>query len=170
MTAQHPGATSPTKPMLETTVKMGEIAVARDGGLLRTLLGSCLGVVLYDRRLRAAAMAHIVLPESRGQREHPGKFADTAIPEMIRRLGSLLGDQPLKLTAKIAGGANMFAVNNAAVTIGQQNVSAVEKLLDERRILIIGRHLGGTQGRRMVLDVATGVVSIDVVGATSTEL
>ena len=170
MTAQQRGANSVAKPELETTVKMGEIAVSRDGGLLRTLLGSCLGVVLYDRRLRAAAMAHIVLPESRGQIEHLGKFADTAIPEMIRRLGSLLGNQPLKLTAKIAGGANMFAVNGAAATIGQQNVSAVEKLLEERRILIIGRHLGGTQGRRMALDVATGVVTIDVVGATSTEL
>lgn len=170
MTAQEPGAKSVTKPALETTVKMGEIAVSRDVGLLRTLLGSCLGVVLYDRRWRAAAMAHIVLPESRGQQAHLGKFADTAIPEMIRRLGSLLGDQPLKLTAKIAGGANMFTVNGAAATIGQQNVSAVEKLLEERRILIVGRHLGGTQGRRMALDVATGIVTIDVVGATSTEL
>lgn len=170
MTAQHPGASSVTKTSLEATVRMGEIAVARDGGLLRTLLGSCLGVVLYDRRLRAAAMAHIVLPESRGQREHPGKFADTAIPEMIRRLESLFGDQPLKLTARIAGGANMFAVNGATATIGQQNVSAVEKLLEERRILVIGRHLGGAQGRRMALDVASGVVTIDVVGAPSTEL
>ena len=41
----------------------------------------------------------------------------------------------------------MFAVNGAAASIGQQNVTAVEKLLEERRILIVGRHLGGTQGR-----------------------
>lgn len=170
MTAQQRGANVVTKSVLETTVKMGEIAVSRDDGLLRTLLGSCLGVVLYDRRWKVAAMAHIVLPESRGQKEHLGKFADTAIPEMIRRLGSLLGDQPLKLTAKMAGGANMFALNGAAASIGQQNASAVEKLLEERRILIVGRHLGGTQGRRMALDVATGIVTIDVVGATSTEL
>ncbi|MCE9553815.1 MAG: chemotaxis protein CheD [Planctomycetes bacterium] len=153
-----------------TTVKIGEIAIARDNGLLRTLLGSCLGVVLYDRRLRAAAMAHVVLPDSRGHQEHLGKFADTAIPEMIRRLEGLFVDQPLKLTAKIAGGANMFAVSGAAATIGEQNVSAVEKLLGERRILILGRHLGGTQGRRMALDVTTGAVTIDVVGVASANL
>lgn len=170
MTAQQPAAASLTKPRIETTVKMGEIAVATESGVLRTLLGSCLGVVLFDRRLRAAAMAHIVLPESRGQRDHPGKFADTAIPEMIRRLEGLFKDQPLKLTAKIAGGANMFAANGAVATIGQQNVGAVEKLLGDQRILIIGRHLGGTQGRRMALDVATGTVTIDVVGAAPTEL
>jgi chemotaxis protein CheD len=115
-------------------------------------------------------MAHIVLPESRGQREHPGKFADTAIAEMIRRLESLFAGQPLKLTARIAGGANMFAVSGAAATIGQQNVQATEKQLDERRIPIVGRHLGGTQGRRMTMNVATGIVTIDVVGAAPTEL
>jgi chemotaxis protein CheD len=158
------------QPAPATIVRMGEIAVMRDGGLLRTLLGSCLGVVLYERRLRTAALAHIVLPDSRGQLEHLGKFADTAIPEMIRRLRELWGDQPLKLTAKIAGGGNMFAVNGAAATIGQQNVIAVEKLLEERRITIIGRHLGGTQGRRMAVEVATGIVTIDIVGAGCIEL
>ena len=170
MTAQQPSAVSLTKPAPEITVKMGEIEVLSECGRLRTLLGSCLGVVLYDRRLKAAAMAHIVLPESRGNREHPGKFADTAIPEMISRLESLFTNQPLKLIAKIAGGANMFPVNGPAATIGQQNVEAVEAFLEQRRIVIIGRHLGGTQGRRMALDVVTGIVTIDVVGANSTEL
>ena len=170
MTAEQRDSQAFVKQATVTTVRMGEIAVARDGGLLKTLLGSCLGVVLYDRRLKAAALAHIVLPESHGQREHLGKFADTAIPEMIRRLTAIFGNQPLKLTAEIAGGATMFAVHGAAATIGQQNMNAVEKLLDEQRITIIGRHLGGTQGRRMALDVATGIVTVDVVGAECTEL
>lgn len=170
MSGEKLAPASHSKSLPETTVKMGEIAVVRESGVLRTLLGSCLGVVLFERRLRAAAMAHIVLPESRGQREHPGKFADTAIAEMIRRLEGLFAGQPLKLTARIAGGANMFAVSGAAATIGQQNVQATEKQLDERRIPIVGRHLGGTQGRRMTLNVATGIVTIDVVGAAPAEL
>lgn len=149
---------------------MGEIAVLQQNGVLRTLLGSCLGVVLFDRRVKAAAMAHIVLPESHGNRNHPGKYADTAIREMIRVLESLFAGQPLKLTAKIAGGANMFATSGAAATVGQQNVSAVEKQLEEMRIPILGRHVGGTQGRRMAMNVATGIVTVDVVGAASTEL
>lgn len=115
-------------------------------------------------------MAHIVLPESHGNRNHPGKYADTAIREMIRVLESLFAGQPLKLTAKIAGGANMFATSGAAATVGQQNVSAVEKQLEEMRIPILGRHVGGTQGRRMAMNVATGIVTVDVVGAASTEL
>jgi len=75
--------------------------------------------------------------------------------------------EPLRLSAKIAGGANMFGNAGRAIPIGDQNIAAVEHLLDQRRIAVIGRSVGGMQGRRMTLDVATGVVTIDVVGAAT---
>ncbi len=153
-----------------TTVAMGAIAVCRESGTLRTLLGSCIGVAIYDRGRKAAALAHIVLPESHGEVSQLGKFADTAIPEAIRQLEVVCGSAPLKLTAKIAGGAKMFATTSPAATIGQQNIDAVELLLAAHGVVIIGRHLGGTQGRRMALDVATGSVTIDIVGATQAVL
>jgi chemotaxis protein CheD len=141
---------------------MGEIGVCRDSGSLRTLLGSCLGVALYDRRLRIAGLAHVVLPQSSGDSGLPGKYADTAIPELIRRLQSLAPGEPLKLSAKLAGGANMFNSTSAPATIGQLNAAAVERILSELRIPVIGRHLGGEQGRRMLVDTATGLVTIEI--------
>lgn len=152
------------------SLPMGEIAVARTGGVLRTLLGSCLGLALYDRRLKVAGLGHIVLPASLGRTETPGKFADTAVPAMIRQMQELVDEERLKLHAKIAGGANMFVSADSSNTIGVQNVRAVECLLDELRIPIIGRHCGGEQGRRMMLDTATGIVTIDIVGAETTSL
>ena len=86
------------------SLPMGEIGVARTSGLLRTLLGSCLGLALYDRRLKVAGLGHIVLPSALGRNEHPGKYADTAVPEMIRQMQELAGEERLKLCAKIAGG------------------------------------------------------------------
>lgn len=146
---------------------MGEIAVARNDGVLRTLLGSCLGLALYDARLKVGALAHIVLPDSKGREHPPGKFADTAAPAMVRLMRELVSAAPLKLQAKIAGGANMFAASDFEKTIGVQNVQAIERVLDELRIPIIARHCGGEQGRRMMLDTTTGVVTIDIVGAES---
>jgi chemotaxis protein CheD len=143
---------------------MGEIAVARDSGVLRTLLGSCLGLALYDRQIKVGALAHIVLPAALKQAEKPGKYADTAVPAMIGRMQEL-ATAPLRLRARIAGGANMFAVADSDSTIGRQNVEAIERILDKLRIPIIGRHCGGQQGRRMTLDIATGIVTIDIVGA-----
>ncbi len=152
------------------SLPMGAIAVARTTGILRTLLGSCLGLALYDRRFKVAGLGHIVLPTALGRTETPGKFADTAVPAMIRHMQELVAEERLKLHAKIAGGANMFISADASNSIGQQNVLAVERLLDELRIPIIGRHCGGEQGRRMMLDTATGIVTIDVVGAETTSL
>src|SRR5262245_66185120 len=122
---------------------MGQFAVSRTSGFLRTLLGSCLGLALYDRRVKVAALGHIVLPDSLGRTDPPGKYADTAVPAMIRLMQTVADDQKLKLHAKIAGGANMFVGNDGRNTIGVQNVQAVERILGEMRIPIIGRHCGG---------------------------
>src|SRR5579872_1842796 len=149
------------------SLPMGEIAVAQTSGILRTLLGSCLGVALYDRRLKVAALSHIVLPNSQGKTHPPGKFADTAVPAMIVHMQELVAVGRLNLHAKIAGGANMFVSTDSRNTIGMQNVEAIERIPDEMRIPIIGRHCGGEQGRRMMLDAATGIVTIDMVGAES---
>jgi chemotaxis protein CheD len=146
---------------------MGEIGVGRLEGVLRTLVGSCVGVAVYDRRLKVAALAHIVLPDSQGNPGMPGKFADTAIPEAIRRVQELVGGQALRLSAKLVGGANMFSGPRNGATIGEQNIRAVERLLEERRITVVARDLGGEQGRRVTLDVATGVLTVDVVGAAT---
>jgi chemotaxis protein CheD len=146
---------------------MGALGVAQGEQVLRTLLGSCLGLALYDRRLKLGGMAHIVLPKApAGPCELPGKFVDTAVPALMRKLEALSDGTALKLWAKIAGGANMFS-SPTTNTIGEQNIAAMERLLQELRVPVIARHLGGECGRRMALDTATGAVTIDVVGADS---
>ena len=147
-------------------VPMAGIGVSQGTGTLRTLLGSCIGVALYERRLKLLGLAHVVMPDSKGVETALGKYADTAIPETIRRMQALVGSQRLTLTAKIAGGANMFAHVNQLnpSSIGEQNMAAVERVLKSFEIPILARHVGGTAGRRMLIEVSTGVVQIQVVG------
>ncbi len=157
-------------PKIQPSIRMGELGVCRETGALRTLLGSCLGVALYDRKLRVAGLAHIVLPKANGTPELPGKYADTALPELIRQMQAVVPGENLKLTAKLAGGANMFNSTSSPATIGEMNTQAVERILGELRIPVIGRHLGGEQGRRMTLDAATGQVTIEIASSESTVL
>src|SRR5438105_1400924 len=105
---------------------MGQWAVAASPVQIRTLLGSCAGVVLYDRAARLGGVAHIVRPDSRGAIHPAGKFADTAIPAMIDEMRRLPGRPgTLRLTAKVVGGASMFQAN-PAMDIGRMNRDAVE--------------------------------------------
>lgn len=141
---------------------IGQIGVARDGGFLRMFVGSCVAVVIQDRRRRVAALAHVMLPACNGRGTPPGRYADTAIPEMLRLLADLGGERSA-CTAKLAGGAKMFAFASG-VPIGDQNVSAVERLLAEVGIPVTARACGGDCGRRVSLEVATGVMTVETVG------
>ncbi len=151
-----------------STIRMGEFAVSMNDGVLRTLLGSCIGLVLYDRRHKVGGLAHMVLPQSRSHGGPPAKFVDTAIPALYAQMETLAG-RSLKPTARIAGGANMFSTT-VIQTVGTQNLDATERLLGELRIPLVGRHCGGEQGRRMSLDTTTGVITIEIVGADPIEL
>jgi chemotaxis protein CheD len=127
-------------------------------------------VVLHDRVARLGGVAHIVLPNSRGAADHPGKFADTAIPGMIADLGRSVGkDITKRLTAKIVGGASMFQAG-PALNIGQMNRDAVEKILAELGVPILARDVGGGTGRRLTLDTASGIVTIRVPGGEDYEI
>ena len=146
------------------SVTMGRWGVASAPKQLRTLLGSCAGVVLHDRSAKLGGVAHIVLPDSRGTTDQPGKFADTAIPGMVADLERLLGRSSRgRLTAKIVGGASMFQ-SGPAMNIGKMNQDAADRILDRLGIPVLARDVGGGAGRRLTLDIASGIVTIRVPG------
>ena len=142
-------------------VAIGQIGVAASG-VLRTFVGSCVALILQDRRRGVAALAHVMLPASNDTAAPPGKCADTAVPEMLRLLARCAG-QPPACTAKLVGGAKMFAFGTGT-PIGAQNVTALEAALGAAGIPITARDCGGDCGRRVTVDVATGVVTVETVG------
>lgn len=163
----------PTTTEIQTlTVGMGEILVARKPDLLSCVgLGSCIGLVLYDPIRGWAGMAHIMLPSSssRGSqgKEKPGKFADTAVPELIAVLEEK-GALRSFLRAKMAGGARMFSFSPASTgSIGEQNIAATREALRSAGIRLEGEETGGTKGRSIVFSPETFVMEIRGVGQES---
>jgi chemotaxis protein CheD len=147
---------------------MGQMAVAKDGQQLRSLLGSCVGVALYDLRHAVGGLAHTVLPDANGSKDFPGKFVDTAIPQLIEEMRVLAGSD-VRLVAKLAGGASMFKTQ-AAIQIGERNVDAATRLLRQMGIPILAQHCGGKQGRKMTLKTSSGGVTIEIVGQQKIEI
>lgn len=152
------------------TVSIGKWGVAASPFRIQTLLGSCVGVVLHDRSAKVGAVAHIVLPDSRGETAHPGKYADTAIPGMIADLERKIGRPSRgRLSAKLVGGASMFS-SGPTLNIGQLNLVAVEQILAKLGITILARDVGGESGRRVCLDTVSGTVSIRIPGGADYEI
>jgi chemotaxis protein CheD len=117
-----------------------------------------------------------MLPSAPANADHPGKYADTAIPAMIADIERALGpDSRRRLTAKLAGGASMFqvdpaALENSQLNIGQRNQETIERILGALGIPILARDLGGNTGRRLILDTASGIVTIKAPGGADREL
>lgn len=143
---------------------MGQIISGAGGDKLTAVLGSCVGVAIHHPRLRVGALAHVVLPRADGRSGTAGKFADTAVPELIRLLVAE-GAPAAGFVAKLAGGANMFGTAPGPMQIGEANAEALKQLLKESKIRLAGEHLGGNKGRRVTFDCETGTLTVEIVGS-----
>jgi chemotaxis protein CheD len=160
--------TATSAPVKEVLVGMGQIATGKAPQRMRAILGSCIGLAVYHAGRKTGAMAHIVLPESAGRDGTPGKFADTAVPQIL----ALFRDQGMPaygLVAKYAGGANMFN-GSGPLQIGDANAAAVAAALKKAGVRIVGQEVGGTRGRRVDFDCASGEMIVQCAGQPARSL
>ena len=130
-------------------------------------LGSCVGILIYDREKKSTALIHIMLPDSTCFKgvTNPYKFANLAIPKIVNTMIAN-GSKRENLVSKICGGAAMFKFpqSSANSEIGMRNGEAVKVALKKEKISVIAEDLGGDKGRSMFVDSNTGIVKIRVVG------
>jgi chemotaxis protein CheD len=143
------------------------------GELVAYSLGSCVAICLYDPLKKVAGMAHVVLPAvpEKGAGAAPGKFGDTAVPALLYAMQQA-GAAPVRLDCRLAGGAAVLAIGGTGrlPPIGQRNVEAVKAALEQVRLRVRAEDTGGTQGRTVRLDAATGRVTVRKVSGPEEEL
>jgi len=109
-------------------------------------LGSCIGLIMFDPNLNLGAMVHIMLPESSGRTDRPGKYADTAVPLLVHELNAR-GCKNRSIIAKMIGGACMFEYFGTNLNIGKRNADKVRTMLTEHNIQLAAEDIGGKVGR-----------------------
>ena len=144
-------------------VGISDLNVTNPPGVLATYaLGSCVGICLLDKTHNIGGLAHIMLPSSKeasNAADNLRRYADTGISELISTM-QRKGAQLTCMTAKIAGGAQMFQTKLKSFNIGQRNVDAVKKVLASYRIRIIAEDTGLDYGRTVFFNVETGVMQV----------
>jgi chemotaxis protein CheD len=143
-------------------VAVGDMRVARSPDVLLTrALGSCVGLTMWDPSSKVAAMAHIMLPDSDEARMKacPSRFASTAVPMMVKRLGEL-GCPRRRLRVKLAGGAAMFKTESGMERIGARNIAEVRAQLERLGMAIESEDTGGMHARTIELRLDSGVLLV----------
>ena len=141
------------------TIGIADMKMAQNSGMLITYaLGSCIGICLYDQKIKLGALIHIMLPlNMEPGRKNTMKYADTGIRETLKMMEAK-GASRSRITAKIAGGAKMFEVKGGSLSnIGQRNIESVHNTLKREGIKLLQEDVGGTVARTLLFDVGTGL-------------
>jgi chemotaxis protein CheD len=151
---------------MELTVGIGECVMGREGDHLKSILGSCVGLCLWDRNRKIGAMAHVMLPRYRdvGRKEKPGKYADRAVETLKGLLAEHVSFQPV---AKLVGGASMFGRAegfDGILSVGLMNQQALRENLRKEGIQLVFEDVGGSSGRTVIFDCGTGELSVKICG------
>lgn len=130
-------------------------------------LGTCLGMTIYDPAVKVGGMIHAQLPLSsvnpQKAAENPAMFIDIGVPLLFEKAYAL-GAQKKRVIVKIAG-CNFHGEGDQVFKIGERNHIMIRKLLWKNGIFISGEDIGGNLARTMILDIATGIVTVKSGGA-----
>jgi len=154
--------------MGSVVIGISDMNVVRgDGSIITYALGSCVGVAMYDSARKIAGLAHILMPSSKDVRDpniNVMKYADTAVPELLRRM-ERAGASTFNITAKLAGGAQMFNMAGASsqFNIGERNVAMAREALQKLRIKLVAQDVGANYGRTVEIFAANGIYRIKAI-------
>jgi chemotaxis protein CheD len=148
----------------EIVVRVADLQVGGAGDHLITVgLGSCIAIALHDATACVGGLAHVLLPSPALSKQdgNPAKSPHTAVPRLLELMAGR-GANPRRVTARLAGGASMFAALAAPGTIqmGERNVVASRQVLHAHGIPLVGEAVGGDFGRTVRLDVSEGKLEV----------
>jgi len=127
----------------------GQVALGKAGDQLKTLLGSCVSVILTDPRRTVGAMCHIVHVGHPNAANHQNTaYGNVAMAEMARLLYTA-GFALRSCEAFVAGGGNMFPKLFAHHHVGTTNADWALDYLAHHHIRIVKQDVGGYGYRRL---------------------
>lgn len=151
----------------------GEYHISRSECEIATLLGSCVAVTLKHKEQPFGAMNHYLLSAQsdystvRSGHDDKGRYGDIAIDRIVHLMQKLESDFS-KVVAGVYGGAAVVShLTNATGDIGVTNIEMAHQKLKEYGIKIVDEDTGGTKGRRIYLNTASGNVTVKTLERTS---
>jgi chemotaxis receptor (MCP) glutamine deamidase CheD len=140
----------------EVTIYVGGVHASSEPAVVKTLLGSCVAVCLWDPETRIGGMNHFLLPRALNDtRDDPARFGVHAMDLLIGEMQKAGADRR-RLLAKVFGGAHVLAVPEDEDGVPSQNITFALEFLRRDSFRITGYDLGGYQARRVHFHTESG--------------
>jgi chemotaxis protein CheD len=151
------------------TIHIGALHASRKPTVVYTLLGSCVGVCLYDPVARIGGMNHILLP-GRADLKHfdaSARYGINAMELLINKILRLGGNRD-RLLAKAFGGAHILPAISPENGTGRKNIEFVLEFLKMEKIHLVSHDFGGRKARQIYFYTDTGEVLLKRVARLNT--
>ena len=135
---------------------LGAVVIVDRPSIVRTVLGSCVAVILHVPRLQVSAVCHAQLPGSEdGSCSHDAgacsdpsnlKYVTCCIGYMLTDLRRR-GVANLEIVCTLIGGANVIQDIDPRWSVGDLNVARAVDLLEGEGIKVACSDTGGTRAR-----------------------
>jgi chemotaxis protein CheD len=156
----------------EIYVQPGESHLVHGAAILRTVLGSCVGVTFWNARLEIGALCHPMLPRWPGRQAHlttaaARRYVDFTIRDLASQFDAL-GVGRNETEVKLFGGADVLIVQHGVTrpTVGKLNADMALEILRSEGYSVAASSLGGPSGLHIVFYTVTGEVRLRRLDAT----
>ncbi len=139
------------KGMRTHTIIGGEFAVVSDEAEIgfKTLLGSCVAIMFYDKNKKIKGMNHFLLPATENSNEDM-KYGLYSVEAMLNEMYKL-GCRKENMAAKISGGADIMNISSTSKSIGHRNVEFAHTFCRSEGFRILSDHTRGNDGRVILM-------------------
>ena len=143
-------------------LRPGELYIGEGPTKVVTVLGSCVSVTLFSKRLRIGAICHGAMPHCRRRRgchelcKEAFRFVDCSVHYMLAKMRSY-GAADSEIEVKLFGGADTLS-SKKENTIGSMNVKMALEIIRQENLRIIAADVGDSFGRKIIFLTHTGEV------------
>ena len=165
-------------------LKAGELFLMQKPALISTILGSCIAITLFNRRLGIAGICHALMPRCIKQSHKNSvdglldnechkcleafKYADCSA-FMMAEAFFRFGITPQETEVRLFGGAKMisgYQSRGAKYSVGDQNVDSARKVIAHCHLELTSSYTGGSAGRKITFNTKTGEVAQQFINET----
>ncbi len=140
----------------------GELVICPEPTRVITVLGSCVSVTMFNRRLKLGAICHGTMPRCKSMKHcaelciDAFKFMDCAIQYMLTSFREY-GIANRDIEVKVFGGADTLQ-SQSSNSIGSQNIIVTLDMLSDENMGVMAADVGDNFGRKLIFFSHTGDV------------
>ncbi|MBF0456320.1 MAG: chemotaxis protein CheD [Nitrospirae bacterium] len=153
-------------------LKPGEVYITEKPAMVKTVLGSCVSITLFDPVRRVAAICHGMLPDCGGDdcEDYPEKlqYVTCSIIHILNNMQDK-GVITSTLEVKVFGGGDVLTYGGTRPSVGRQNIDAALRILESLGLKPLTSDLGGDRGRKIFFNTQTGQVLLKKLRKTAVE-